>query len=280
MTAKLKCPYTFPHKSRKAKVDYLTDIGGYYSRHGTYPLEFNVSVAGADLDFDDLWAMVMEERGVDYPEGTRQRALLKFCAQKVYDKTKDHIWEWAVEDAGRSLQDADTYRMLWDGDKVLDVKLGLHGRSGKHLCIEEFEGMRFHNVDPETLGETLLRQESPDGCDSVSDLPRTKWGWKWTIAGTFVDTLYRYVRQCEIDFTSTKASSEVEYHAAYRLQADAVDLYDTMFGSNPVSTDEKLADDARLILAALPNLDEATATSFTNLCIAAGIDLSEFALDN
>lgn len=272
-----KCPYTFPHKSRKAKVDYLTDIGGYYSREGRFPLEFTVA-AHADLDFDTLWKLVMQERGQDFPEGSRQRALFEFAARKAYDSCKENLWEWAIEDAQRGLFEGDTYTMLWDGTKV-DVKLGLHGRGGKHLCIESFESVSLRGLSPEELGERLMLQESPDGNESVSDLPRTKWGWKWSIDGKFVDLLYRYVRQCEIDFTSDNAEKEVEYQAAYHLQREASDLYDLLFGKTPDSLDTKLTEDARLLLHALPTLDSDTANAFVRLCVAAGLDVADMAIN-
>ena len=279
MTAKPKCPYTFPHKSRKAKVDYLTDIGGYYSRDGTYPLEFSVA-AYADLDFDTLWKLLLEERQTEYPADTTKRALFEFAARKAYADCSAYLWEWAVEDAQRGLFDGDTYLMLWDGDKPLDVKLGLHGRGGKHLCIEEFEGLTLRGKSPEDLGDLLMLQESPDGNESVSDLPRTKWGWKWSIDGKFVDLLYRYVRQCEIDFTSDKAEKEVEYQAAYHLGQRADELYAALFGDTDEKVTAKLTDDARLILAALPCLDSDTANAFMRLCVAAGLDLSDMALED
>lgn len=280
MTAKPKfvCPYTFPHKSRKAKVDYITDIGGYYSRDGRYPLEFNVA-AYADLDFDNLWKLVLEERGEDFPPNTRERALFEFAARKAYDSCKENLWEWAVEDAQRSLFDDEHYTTLWNGTKPLDVKLGLHGRGGKHLCIESFESVSLKGLSPEELGERLMLQESPDGNESVSDLPRTKWGWKWSIDGKFVDLLYRYVRQCEIDFTSDKAEKEVEGQAAFHLQREASDLYDLLFGKTPDSLDTKLTEDARLLLHALPTLDSDTANAFVRLCVAAGLDVADMAIN-
>lgn len=273
---KPKCPYTFPHTSRKAKVGYLTDIGGYYSRHATFPLEFNVSAAMADLDFDSLWAGMLEEQRYNFPDGSRKQDLLKFCAKKVYDKESGNFWEWAVEDAARSLQDADTYRMLWDGTETLRVKFGLYGRGGKHLCIESFEGIKMEGLNPESLGELLLTQTGPGG-EEVLDEYLLKPHFEWQIPTAKLDLLYRYVRQCEIDFTPANAAKEVQYQAAWHLGRLALELYETMFGGDPKAVEEKLIEDARTIFAALPSLDEAVAASFTNLCIAAGIDLGEFA---
>lgn len=269
-----KCPYTYPHKSRQAKVDYITGIGGYSSRHGRYPLEFNVA-AYADLDFDNLWKKVLEERGSAFPEG-RPRDLFKFCAEQAYRRIKDHLWEWALEDAQSGLFDADTYTHLWDGTKV-DVKLGLHGRGGKHLCIESFDGIRLEGRSPEELGEWLMLQSN--GSDETSDKPKlVRGGWEWDIAADRIDLLYRYVRQCEIDFTSANAEAEVEYQAAFRLQSEASDLYSALFGTTDDTRTEKLIDDARVVLEAMPSLTTESALAFQRLCAAAGIDFSELAI--
>ena len=226
-----KAPYTFPHKSRKAKVDYLTDVGGYYSRHGSYPLEFNVA-AYADLDFDTLWKLLLEERQSQYPEGTTSRALFEFAARKAYADCSEHLWSWAVEDAQRNLFEGDAYTILWDGTS-LDVKFGLYGRGGKHLCIESFEGITLQGLNPDSLGELLMCQNGPGGKD-VFDSPRLKKGFEWQIPGERVDLLYRYVRQCEIDFTPSKAEAEVEYQAAYHLGQRADELYAALFaGASP-----------------------------------------------
>ena len=274
---KPKCPYTFPHTSRRAKVDYLTDIGGYYSRHETFPLEFTVSAACADLDFDSLWEGLLEEHRHEFPDGSRKQDILKFCAKKVYDKEKDNLWEWAVEDACRSLHESDTYRMLWNGSKSLRVEFGLYGRGGKHLCLESFEGITLKGLNPESLGELLMTQNGPGGED-ILDEPLLKPHFEWQVPTDRLNLLYRYVRQCEIDFTSANAEKEVEYQAAWHLGRMAEELYETMFGSSPDAVADKLIEDARNILSALPSLDTCLAASFTNLCIAAGIDLGEFAI--
>ncbi len=270
-----KAPYTFPHKSRKAKVDYLTDIGGYYSRDGSYPLEFNVA-AYADLDFDTLWKLLLQERQTEYPEGTTARALFEFAARKAYADCSEHLWSWAVEDAQRNLFEGDAYTTLWDGTS-LDVKFGLYGRSGKHLCIESFEGITLRGLNPDSLGELLMCQNGPGGED-VLDSPRLKKGFEWQIPGERVDLLYRYVRQCEIDFTSSKAEAEVEYQAAYHLGQRADELYVALFGDTKEAVAAKLTDDARALLAAIPNLTRELAESFARLCVAAGLDLGDTAL--
>lgn len=272
---KLKCPYTYPLKSRKAQVDYLTDIGGYYSRHGTYPLEFNVA-AYADLDFDTLWPLMLEECSLEFPEGTSKRSLLEYCARKAYADCSAYLWEWAVEDAQRGVLETDAYSMLWDG-AALDVKLGFHGRGGKHLCIEEFEGIRLEGLNPETLGELLMTQNGP-GAEDVLDAPRLKKGFEWQIPTARVNLLYRYVRQCEIDFTYTKAEQEVEHQAAYHLLQRTREVYEGLFGDSDETATAKLADDARAVLTALPDLTHDMAQAFARLCVAAGLDLSETAL--
>lgn len=208
----MKCPYTFPHRSRKAKVDYITGIGGYYSRHERYAVEFTVGTYYANLDPEHL-IEIAEEPCVDLKDPLL-RAKYLALAIEVAKEDDAHLWYWAIEDAQRGVMEADTYRMLLD-DTQVSVELVLEGRGGKHLCIKELEGVSFTRSEQE-LEEVLMNQYLPDG-EETWEYSTLRKGAEWAIKNETLDTIYRYLRQCEIDFTSEKASKEVEYHAAYHL---------------------------------------------------------------
>lgn len=203
--AKIRCPYTYPHKSRSAMIDYITGIGGYSSRDGYWPIEFNVATYHADFSFDHIWEKYHAEHISD---ATRNHppswAAYYRLAQKLYEEHKDYLWEWGQEDAYRSLKDSDTYKMLWDGTAV-GAELELHGRGGKHLVIAMFNGYDFNRCSTDNLKQSLRFGE--DGCAMpMNDLR----------------LLYKYVRQCEVDFTPEKASAEVEYQGAFCFFANIV----------------------------------------------------------
>lgn len=275
MTRKKKfvCPYTYPHKSRKAKVDYITDIGGYFSRDGQYPLEFNVACYSADLDFESLFKTLLESGEVG-PDVNRDD--LRAAAALAYKEDSAHLWDWALEDAVRNIHETDCYRMLWDGTMV-DVKLSLYGRGGKHLCIESFEGMSMRGLSPEDLHEKLMRQygwsQSSGYEDDTSEEPKLRKGWDWEYSNEFIDKLYRYVRQCEVDFTPAKAGAEVQYQAAWHLGRVAEDALEALQQAR--ADREALVDAAKTVAAAIDTDNEDQKNAFALLCRAAALDVAE-----
>lgn len=269
--SKLKCPYTYPHKSRRAKVNYITSIGGYSDRHTRFPLEFMVGVYYADLDFDSIWSRI--EKSDEWEWGARKPDLVKFCVKDVCREFGNDLWTHAVEDACRSLTECDTYRMLWDGTPI-DVEFGLYGRGGKHLCLTSFEGIILTGMSEDGLEELLMTQGAY-GYDDVCDKDTLKNGWEWTIDSKTLDKLYRYVRQCEIDFTSKKASREVEYQADSIVRDHAQTLYAELFGTAPETCAEKLGEAVKIVFNAIHALDSAQAQALSVLCAAAGVDFEE-----
>lgn len=274
---KPKCPYTFPHKSRAAKAAYICSIGGYYSREGRYPIEFDVSLYLADLDAATLWTRAVENGHLS--DDQKNSAVFAACFRKAHhDIRSDALWEAAQEDCARSLMDADTYRMLWNGKEALDVTLGLHGRGGKHLIIEEFEGLTLRGKSEEELYETLMEQSTGNGWgDGIVDKPTLRKGYEWVISSRTLDTFYRYVRQCAVDFTVRKAAAELEYHAAFYLVQVAEAVYDTVFPKGGTEN-EGLVECAKLLYEKLDMTDKDVALPFITLCAAAGVDISDMVL--
>lgn len=210
-----KSPYTYPHKSREAKIDYICGIGGYSIRDGRWPLEFNVASYRADFSFDHLWKTYYKEYTPDVlahdPEACTSYYRL---AKRLHKEQEDNMWGWGQEDAARNVQDADAYRMLWDGTEV-DVELELHGRGGKHLVLTCFNGHKLEGNSPEDLHDEMMAQTRPDGYTHVEYgtlVSGASWD-NWSTAD--INLFYKYVRQCEVDFTVEKASLEVEYQGAF-----------------------------------------------------------------
>lgn len=175
--------YRAPLKTRKAILAFLSGRS-YYSRIGDNQYYFCWNIkAYADLDFDHLLEVYRSELSERQLQDTQWLAQCR----EVYEKNKETLWNWAIEDAQENTTGGDTYRMLWDGTFV-NVELGFHGRQGGWLCLESFRGARIEREsDLEELDTKELR------------------------------LLYRYVVQCNADFTQDAARQEVEYQAASTL---------------------------------------------------------------
>ncbi len=108
LKTKTLTPYTFPHKSRKARVDYICGIGGYSNRDGRWPIEFNVAAYGANFDFDHIWKEYSKEHIPSECDG--DPALMTAyhqLAQRLHKDNESNLWEWGLEDALRDLYAGD-----------------------------------------------------------------------------------------------------------------------------------------------------------------------------
>lgn len=251
-----KSLYTYPHKSRQAKVDYICGIGGYCTWHNRYPIEFCVRLYDVDNDFDSIWKEILKQNP-QLPEDP-DCASLRVRAGMLWAEKSDSYYQWAQECAARSLseEDCDAYHMLWDGTK-LDVKLALEGRGGKHLVITEFEGHSLSHTSSEALAEAMMERYEYGG---------------WSIWPTEdVNKLYKYVRQCEVDFTPQKASAEVTYLMSSDLYLDAEQALDEQRQS--AADAAKIRESAKLVENALGTTDYDTFTAWGMIKMAAGIIL-------
>lgn len=277
MSKKTKCPYSFPHKTRKDRVDYICGIGGYGSRYDKWPIEFTVAAYYTDFDFDHIWEKYAAEHW-PFDESKETPETIKAyydLARRLHKEHEGSLWSWGQEDAYRPLSDGDAYRTLWDGT-MLDVKLELHGRCGKHLVIAEFEGRSLRGVSTEDLSDEMMRQTRPDGYSHVEyDILKKGNFWDgWT--NKEVETFYKYVRQCEIDFTSDKASAEVEYQGAFNFFCNIVNPeWETV--KQERATHDEAVEAARAVREVMQQSSASgeEMTYFATLCTAAGIDQSE-----
>lgn len=207
--AKMKNPYTFPHRSKAAMIDYICGIGGYHSsRHDCYPLSFNVKAYSCNFDFDHIWKRAAVDINMDVgpsdsvKNDPAQLKAYQDLARELHKKHEEHLWGWGQEDTWRGVKEDDTHRCLWSGESYT-VEYGLVGRSGGHLVVEHWNGFTFRGMSPEDLRERL-----EDKGDSLhADLR----------------FLYKCCRHWEHDFTCAKASAEVEYQGIWNFFANIVE---------------------------------------------------------
>jgi hypothetical protein len=177
----MKCPYTFPHKSRKAMVDYLIGIGGYSERFGRWPLEWNCKTYQANFDGDTL------------------RRHIPTLSPQNDEKWEEYIgdnqaaWEWWLEDARRIFSDAEW--TSYPGDDQGDWEFSFAGRQGGHLVLDSWRGNQLRGMREDDF-ETWLSELS------FSDLRK----------------FYRGVVCLSQDVTPRKAADEMEYKAAFHRE--------------------------------------------------------------
>lgn len=284
----LKCPYTYPLRSRAAKANYICGIGGYSGRHEHWPVEFSVYAGHADLDFDTLWKRCREqgEFPFDWDAITPAEGKAYYdLSKELYEQHKDHLWAWAVEDAARNLHEDDFYRTLWAGPEI-SVKFCQMGRGGKHLVLEEFEGHTLSGQTPEDLYIEMMSQYDENAAGSYlysadSERDTLKKGWVWTYwTEKDITLLYKYVRQCEVDFSSERIKEAVESAATSVLFSNIVNQEWENVKKAMASHEDAVAA-ARLVGVSFSIdslLNTEVAEAFLTLCNAAGVSQEE--LDN
>jgi hypothetical protein len=136
------------------------------------------------------------------------------CTRAQWDDRGDNIYNFAVEDARRSLEDgSDIYSMLGcpvvasrfglDEDATYDVQFSFEGRGGKHLCVTRFEGHDLSGVD---LAAELQGQAADKYC-GPHDVYTNDWCRK--LCAMMFDWSKR--------FTPRTASAEVNFQIAYAM---------------------------------------------------------------
>lgn len=203
--------YTFPHRSRKDKVDYLLSNGGYggfNSRPYQYALAYNVKAYNADLTFDHLWEKYASEFVGDILSDKELQDLevlvqfRGFCKEQ-YDEIGDALYSLSQEAACSSVMDSDTYAMVYNRNAVEKVTFGFVGRCGGHCVVEEVNGLSLRYSSDVDL-EEAFRQDLE------------------ALSFQELHTLYSLARQWEVDLTPDHASSEVEYQAAFNFFVNIV----------------------------------------------------------
>lgn len=188
--------------SRKRMVAWLTDNGGYATRHTRYALEWTVGAYLADLDKDRLehWVNKLWREGYLDVEECNLPAFIQM-AERMYDQHKEHMWEWGVEGAVRTLTDSDCYTSTFTGLCGLPVTYTLEGRGGKHLCMDTFRDINLHQ-SPDDLEADLLEK------DDYGD---------YVVSHEHLIELFLLCIEAQVCFTTEAASEEVETEAWWVL---------------------------------------------------------------
>jgi len=147
--------------SRKKMAEFICDIGGYSDRSDRFAIEFNISADRCNLDFDHLLERYRKGDGDNViPKNPAHAAIYERCFKEAYDEAGHTLWSEACEEAYRGWAESDTPYENWTGVRV-EWEWEIRGRSGKHLCMTECEGINL-KVSPEDLFITLLERESDD----------------------------------------------------------------------------------------------------------------------
>jgi hypothetical protein len=172
-------------------------------------------------DWDDehtqerLWSIVQEsmaEGVTGSVKGTYLASIRPEIANRyglVY-----HNWPWKF--ARRTEEDMayyDAYKKAgwmrvepFSKDIEFDASFELHGRSGKHLCLTEFEG-RSLEMSSDKFAETLRK-------------------WDDGYSNEWCQKLLAYIAECDEMFSSKAVKGEFDYQVLYRAAQDLNDLYD------------------------------------------------------
>ncbi len=219
------------NKLRLMLADKIESNGGYSSGyHDRFAIEYPVGLYYADLDKDHIYKLMCEDQGYLPP-----------ITGLEWDENK--IWEIVQEQMYYSLNDDDGNRTYspatakkyglpmhrfprkfkrkstecaycpakkegWILDEpfdceYFDVRFELHGRSGKHLVVTEFEGHDL-KMRSEDLAEQIRKHDSW----------RTSYSNKWCVK------LLAMMEEWETIFSSKNASAEMEYQAAFLMYQD------------------------------------------------------------
>lgn len=185
----MKCPYSFPARSREAMIKAMEDVGGYSTRHsGGYPFAWNVKIHR-------------------YPSTARE--LAEHAEGEPFNPAWDDAWEremesddsffWSIcENMARHYLEGDY--STWPGDDSGEFAFSIAGRSGGWLILESAYGWNMRGFDLDSLRDV----QTPYGIEE-SD---------WTFAE--VRKLYKAIMVMEADFASDKIQREYAYQVAFR----------------------------------------------------------------
>lgn len=179
---KTKCPYTFPHKSRKAMVEYLADHENYGGWNHPYrrwsPLSWNVKIGNVSHD---------GKRGENTVNPDFDEAWQEYCQHA------DHLFNDICESmASFYLEGLYT---TYPGNDRGAWKFCMAGRSGGHMLLEGWEGM---NLLTRFSGEDDWRE------------------WLGSISFGTLRTLYRAVRNMDQDISRDNINRNYEFELNFR----------------------------------------------------------------
>lgn len=122
-------PYSFPLRSRKAMVDYLTDRTSYSDHYQRYVFNWNVKARHVNWRHPQGECAIRADLDADWESELQKRD---------YEQR-------AFEDARRYVEDGWT---SYPGDDQGDWEFYFLGRNGGHLCLEKWRGRDMRDLDP------------------------------------------------------------------------------------------------------------------------------------
>ena len=182
--AKAKCPYTWPHRSRKAMVEYLSEHEHYHpmnSVNGGFVLSWNIKVY--DPDSSGTW------------EGKKTRDDLNDAWEQHVRDTPDLFYQ-ACENALRMWIDGEWTN--YPGIEKGDWKFGVNGRSGGYLILTDAPGWC-----PAPRAWRMFRMIWDDSA-SYRD-------WLDSLDTATLRKFYRAVRVIDHDLSRDKIKAEMKY---------------------------------------------------------------------
>lgn len=181
----MKCPYSFPARSRAAMVAAIVAIARpYYDRPQRFAFSWNVKAP---------WPV---------PVTASQLAPYAECA---LDPALDSAWEaecsdsidrfrWLIEDMQRPFIEGEY--CTYPGDDAGAFSFGFYGRQGGHLCLESAFGLRLEHIG--------------DIEEELSDPAQTDF--------KFLRRLYRALVVMDSDFSREKVREAFAYAWAWQRQ--------------------------------------------------------------
>ena len=177
-----RTPYTFPHRSRKAKIEYLAAHEFYHpmnSWNGGFCLSWNVKIYTSDFS---------GTKG-DYPVN---RAL--DAAWEKYVESDQALFWMVCEDVFRSMaEDYSTY----PGDDQGQYAFALNGRSGGHLILTECK------IVPQPRAWRLFPMIWASRADYHD--------WLEELSADDLTRFYKAVRCMDHDFARPRVEAEFHY---------------------------------------------------------------------
>lgn len=183
----MKCPYSFPARSRKAMVEFMESIGSYYERPHRYPFSWNVKLPYCPRS--------NEARTLNpfHPDGGQFAPAQDDAWQEVMES--DRFDYRIIEDMRSGLD----FYSVWPGVDEDQFEFSFAGRQGGHLILESAYGINFAGFDLESLLDV-----------------QTEWGVDespYTFAE--VRRLYRAIVQMDSDFSHKRVRDAMLHAIAF-----------------------------------------------------------------
>lgn len=228
---------------RKLLATAISRNAGYNDRHSRWPLEFNVALDYVDLDRDHIEALAVQDHGVTKEQVDATRALVEWDQEGEWTDIQSHMHDGLNDDDGNRTYSPTTavrYGLPYFNQRVnykrrttecayfpaklpgwtvnpytckyFNVDFALVGRGGKHLVVEEFEGITLRGWTADDLADALLSDEQCHYHRFTN-----KWCQK----------LLAMVGDWTEHFTPRAASAEMEYRAADRYAQQVNEALDS-----------------------------------------------------